>query len=67
MIVIKGWRDRKDMCVISKAHEHITAETAMMLIEASRTGPAEGRIRMPGGMMMEYNRNRDGRIVIKQI
>lgn len=67
MIIIKGWKNSKNMCITSKACEHITAETAMMLIEASRTGPAEGRIRMPGGMMMMYNRYRDGRIVIRQI
>ena len=67
MIVIKGWRDRKDMCVISKACEHIAAETAVSLIEAAKTGPSDGCIRMPGGVMLEYNRYSNGRIIIKQI
>lgn len=67
MITIKGWVDNPNMCIISKAHEHISAETAMMLIKSAKDGSTEGRIRMPGGMMMMYNRYRDGRIVIRQI
>lgn len=67
MITIKGWKNSKNMCIISKAYEHIDVSTAVMLIEASRTDSAEGRIRLPGGMMFEYNRNHDGRIVIRQI
>ena len=67
MIIIKGWCDRKDMCIISKAHEHITAETAMMLINAAKTGHAEGNIRMPGGRMFQYNRYSNGRIILEQL
>lgn len=66
MITIKGWTNRRDMCVISLACEHIAAETAVMLIEAAKDGPVEGRIRLPGGKMLEYNRYSNGRIVIKQ-
>ena len=66
-MIIKGWCDNKDMCVISKACEHIAAETAVSLIEAAKTGPAEGCIRLPGGKMLEYNRYSNGRIIIKQI
>ena len=67
MIVIKGWRDRKDMCVISKACERIDAETAVMLINAAKTGHAEGNIRMPGGRMFQYNRYSNGRIILEQL
>lgn len=67
MIVVKGWADRKDMCIVSKAHEHIAAETAVSLIEAAKTGPAEGCIRLPGGTMLQYNRYVNGRIIIKQL
>ena len=67
MITIKGWTNRKDMCVISKAYEHIDVSTAMEMIEAAKTGPSDGRIRMPGGRMFEYNRYANGRIIVKQI
>ena len=67
MITIKGWRDNKDMCIISKACENIAAETAMMLIESVKSGPAEGSIRLPGGVMLEYNRYSNGRIILRQI
>ena len=67
MIIIKGWRDNKDMCIVSKAHEHIAAETAVSLIEAAKTGPAEGCIRLPGGKMLQYNRFPNGRIIIRQL
>ena len=67
MITIKGWRDNKDMCIISKACERIDVETAVSLIEAAKTGPSDGCIRMPGGTMLEYNRYSNGRIIIKQI
>ena len=67
MIIIKGWRDRKDMCVISKACENIAAETAVEMLESVKDGPAEGRIRMPGGRMFGYSRYPNGRIIIKQI
>ena len=67
MIIIKGWRDNKDMCIVSKAHEHIAAETAVEMINAAKDGPAEGKIRLPGGKMLEYNRYSNGRIIIKQI
>jgi hypothetical protein len=67
MITIKGWTQRPDMCIISKAHEHIAAETAIQMIEAAKTGPSDGHIRMPGGMMLEYSRYPNGRIIIKQI
>ena len=67
MITIKGWHDRKDMCVISKAYENIDASTALEMIEAAKTGAAEGRIRLPGGKMFGYNRYLNGRIIIKQL
>ena len=67
MIVIKGWRDRKDMCIVSKAHEHIAAETAIQMLEAAKTGPSDGRIRMPGGKMFQYNRYSNGRIILEQL
>jgi len=67
MITVKGWHDRKDVYVISKACEHIAVETAMKLIEAAKTGPDEGHIRMPGGRMFGYSRYPNGRIIIKQI
>ena len=60
MITIKGWTNRRDMCVISKACERIDAETAVSLIEAAKTGSAEGRIRLPGGKMLEYSRYSNG-------
>ena len=65
--MIKGWTNRRDMCVISLACEHIAAETAVMLIEAAKDGPVEGYIRRPGGTMFQYNRYTNGRIIVKQI
>ena len=67
MITIKGWTNCKDMCVISKAYEHIAAETAVEMLEAAKTGSTEGRIRLPGGRIFQYNRCPNGRIIIKQI
>ena len=67
MIVIKGWRDNKDMCFISKAYEHIDASTAVAMLEVAKTGPDEGHIRVPGGRMFGYSRYPNGRIIIKQI
>ena len=67
MIVIKGWRDRKDMYVISKACEHFDFSTAMEMLESVKSGPDEGRIRLPGGTMFQYNRYTNGRIIVKQI
>lgn len=67
MITIKGWTNRKDMCIVSKACEHIDVSTAVEMLEAAKTDSTEGRIRLPGGKMFEYNRNHDGRIVIRQI
>ena len=67
MITIKGWVNRKDMCVISKACERITAETAMEMLESAKTGPVEGRIRLPGGRMFQYNRYSNGRIILEQL
>ena len=66
-MIIKGWIDRKDMCVISKAYENISVETAMSLIEAAKTGSVEGCIRLPGGKMLQYNRFPNGRIIIRQL
>ena len=66
MITIKGWKNSKNMCIVSKAHEHINVETAVQMLEASRTGPSVGRIRLPGGRMFEYNRYANGRIIVKQ-
>ena len=67
MITIKGWRDRKDICVISKAYENIDASTALEMIESVKNGPVEGRIRLPGGRILHYNRYPNGRIILKQI
>ena len=67
MITIKGWCDRKDICIISKACERIDASTAMEMLESVKSGPDEGRIRLPGGTMLEYSRYANGRIIIKQI
>lgn len=67
MITIKGWTNRRDMCIISKACENIAAETAVSLIEAAKTGPSDGRIRMPGGKMLKYNRYPNGRIILEQL
>lgn len=67
MIIIKGWVDHPNMCIVSKACENIAAETAVSLIEAAKTGPAEGCIRLPGGTMLQYNRYVNGRIIIKQL
>ena len=67
MITIKGWRDRKDMCITSKACERIDASTAMEMLESVKSGPDEGHIRMPGGRMFGYSRYPNGRIIIKQI
>ena len=67
MIVIKGWRDNKDMYVMSKACENIAVETAVEMIESVKTGSTEGRIRLPGGRIFQYNRYSNGRIVLTQI
>ena len=67
MIVIKGWRDNKDMCIISKACENIAAETAVEMLEAAKTGSTEGKIRLPGGRIFNFNRYPNGRIVLTQI
>lgn len=66
MIIVKGWVDHPDVCVVSKVHEHISFETAILLIGAAKDGPVKGYIRMPGGMILEYNRYANGRIVVKQ-
>ena len=66
-MIIKGWCDNKDMCIISKACEHIDVETVVEMINAAKDGPAEGRIRLPGGKMLQYNRYPNGRIVIEQL
>lgn len=67
MITIKGWVDHKNLVIISKACENIAVETAMKLIEAAKTGHAEGNIRLPGGKMLQYNRFPNGRIIIRQL
>ena len=67
MITIKGWTNRRDVCVISKAYENIDFSTAMEMIKASKIGPVEGYIRRPGGTMFQYNRYTNGRIIVKQI
>jgi hypothetical protein len=67
MIMIKGWVDHPNMCVVSKACEHIAAETAVEMINAAKDGPAEGNIRLPGGRILQYNRFPNGRIIIKQL
>lgn len=66
-MIIKGWTNRRDVYVISKAYENIDFSTAVSLIESAKTGSAEGHIRLPGGKMLEYNRYSNGRIVIRQI
>ena len=67
MITIKGWVNHKNLVIVSKACENIAAETAVSLIEAAKTGPAEGCIRLPGGKMLQYNRFPNGRIIIRQL
>ena len=67
MIVIRGWVDHPNMCIVSKACENIAAETAVEMINAAKDGPAEGRIRLPGGKMLQYNRFPNGRIIIRQL
>ena len=67
MIIVKGWVDNPNMCIMSKVGENISFETAVLLIGAAKDGPTEGHIRMPGGMMMVYNRCSNGRIIIKQL
>lgn len=66
-MIIKGWTNRRDMCIISKACENIAAETAVMLIAAAKDGPVKGYIRMPGGTILKYDRYSSGRIIIEQI
>ena len=66
-MIIKGWTNRRDVCVISKAYECIDFSTVVEMINAAKDGPAEGKIRLPGGKMLEYNRYSNGRIIIKQI
>ena len=67
MIVIKGWTNCKDMCIASKACEHITVETAVQMLESAKTGSTEGKIRLPGGRIFNFNRYPNGRIVLTQI
>jgi len=67
MIVVKGWVDHPNMCIVSKACENIAAETAVQMLESAKTGDAEGNIRLPGGRILHYNRYVNGRIIIKQI
>jgi len=67
MIVIRGWVDHPNMCIVSKACESIAAETAVQMLESAKTGDAEGNIRLPGGRILHYNRYVNGRIIIKQI
>ena len=67
MIIIKGWTNRRDMCIVSKACEHIDFSTAVSLIESAKTGSAEGHIRLPGGTMLQYNRYVNGRIILRQL
>ena len=67
MITIKGWTNRRDMCIIGKAYEHIDVSTAMGMLESVKNGPVEGRIRLPGGRMLKYNRYPNGRIILEQL
>ena len=67
MIVIKGWVDHPDFSFRCKCGDNLTPQQAVMLINAVKDGHAEGDIRMPGGMMLKYNRYPNGRIIIKQI
>ena len=55
------------MCIISKAYEHIDVETAVQMLESAKTGSTEGRIRMPGGRIFQYNRYSNGRIILEQL
>ena len=66
MITIRGWVDHPNMCIVSKA-ENIDASTALAMINAAKNGPAEGKIRLPGGRILRYNRYANGRIIIKQL
>ena len=67
MITIKGWKNSKNMCIVSKAHEHINVETAVQMLEAAKTGSTEGKIRLPGGRIFNFNHYPNGRIVLTQI
>jgi len=67
MIVVKGWVDHPDFSFRCKCGDNLTPQQAVSMIEASKTGPAEGRIRLPGGKMLEYNRYSNGRIVLRQL
>ena len=67
MITIKGWVDHPNMCIASKACENIAVETAVELINAAKSGSTEGKIRLPGGRILRYNRYPNGRIVIEQL
>ena len=66
-MIIKGWTNRRDMCIISKGSERIDVETVVEMINAVKDGPNEGYIRRPGGTMFQYNRYTNGRIIVKQI
>lgn len=66
-MIIKGWTNRRDVYVISKAYECIDFSAVVEMINAAKDGPAEGRIRLPGGKMLEYNRYSNGRIVLRQL
>ena len=66
-MIIKGWTNRRDVYVISKAYECIDFSTVVEMLESVKTGHAEGNIRLPGGMMLKYNRYPNGRIVIRQL
>lgn len=67
MITIKGWVDHKNLVIMSKACENIDASTALEMIESVKTGSTEGRIRLPGGRIFNFNRYPNGRIVLTQI
>ena len=67
MIVIRGWVDHPDFSFRCKCGDNLTPQQAVMLINAVKDGPAFGRIRLPGGTILEYNRYPSGRIAIKQI
>ena len=67
MIEIKGWADHPDFSIRCKCEDNLTPQQAVMLINAVKDGPNVGRIRLPGGTILEYNRYPSGRIAIRQM
>ena len=67
MIVIRGWVDHPDFSFRCKCGDNLTPQQAVEMINAAKDGSAFGRIRLPGGRMLEYNRYSNGCIILRQI